>query len=85
MMYGYLTLEDETCIAHSEMKPDGRVKLYAETPTDDGFKHAVCRLPDYTWDDIAGCTPDEMKALRELAEHNAHLILSSSLQRPAHP
>ena len=32
MMFPYLTLNDETEITHSEMKPDGRVKVYIETP-----------------------------------------------------
>ncbi|MCI9662156.1 MAG: hypothetical protein HFI80_11600 [Lachnospiraceae bacterium] len=32
MMYPYMTLDDDTEITHSEMKPDGRVKVYMETP-----------------------------------------------------
>ena len=41
-MYPYLTLNDDTEITHSEMKPDGRVKVYIETPDEkDGFHHAV--------------------------------------------
>ena len=43
MMYPYLTLNDDTEITHSEMKPDGRVKVYIETPDEkDGFHSAVC-------------------------------------------
>ena len=33
MMYPFLTLDDQTEIVHSEMKPDGRVKVYVETPS----------------------------------------------------
>ena len=32
MMYPFMTLEDDTEITHSEMKPDGKVKVYIETP-----------------------------------------------------
>ena len=32
MMYPFLTLNDNTEITHSEMKCDGRVKVYIETP-----------------------------------------------------
>ena len=31
MMYPFLTLDDQTEIVHSEMKPDGRVKVYVES------------------------------------------------------
>ena len=38
MMYPFMALNDDTEITHSEMKPDGRVKVYIETPDDrDGF------------------------------------------------
>ena len=43
MMYPFMTLNDETEITHSEMKADGRVKVYIETPHEkDGFHSAVC-------------------------------------------
>ena len=32
MMYPYMTFNDGTEITHSEMKPDGQVKVYIETP-----------------------------------------------------
>ena len=32
MMYPYMTLNDDTEITHSEMKSDGKVKVYIETP-----------------------------------------------------
>ncbi|MCI9596254.1 MAG: hypothetical protein HFE75_02945 [Firmicutes bacterium] len=48
MMCPYMTLTDDTEIAHSEMKPDGRVKVYIETPDETVcFRHATCWLPDY--------------------------------------
>ena len=42
MMYPYLTLDDETEITHSQTLDDGRVKVYIETPVDDGFHNATC-------------------------------------------
>ena len=55
MMYPFMTLNDDTEITHSEMKPDGRVKVYIETPDEkDGFHNATCYLPDYTWEKIFG-------------------------------
>ena len=76
MMYGYMTLSDETGIAHSEMKPDGRVKVYIETPdAKDGFHSAVCSLPDYSWEAIQGYSDTEMTYYRQLIRNNAHLIL----------
>jgi len=41
MMYPFMTLNDNTEITHSEMKPNGRVKVYIETPDEKYcFKHA---------------------------------------------
>lgn len=48
MMYPYMTLEDGTEIVHSEMKQDGKVKVYIEKAVYDGFHNATCWLPDYT-------------------------------------
>ena len=61
------------------MKPDGRVKVYIETPdAEDGFHSAVCWLPDYKWESIKGYTEDEMEYLKRLIRDNAHLIIEFS-------
>lgn len=79
MMYPYLTLNDDTEITHSEMLPDGRVKVYIETPDlKDGFHNATCYLPDYTWEDINGYSEAEMTYFRQLIRDNAHLIMEFS-------
>ena len=76
MSYPFLTLDDNTEITHSEVKPDGRVRVYIETPDEkDGFHNAVCWLPDYTWQDVNGYSESEMAYLRQLVRNNAHLIL----------
>ena len=79
MMYPFMTLNDDTEITHSEMKPDGRVKVYIETPDlKDGFHNATCYLPDYTWEDIDGFTEAEMDYFKKLIQDNAHLIMEFS-------
>lgn len=81
MMYPYLTLPDDTEIVHSEMKSDGRVKVYIETPDEkDGFHHAVCYLPDYEWSDISGYSDEEMSFFKKFVHNNAHLIIAYSQQ-----
>ena len=79
MMYPYITLRDDTEITHSEMKADGRVKVYIETQDEqDGFHHAVCWLPGYEWEDVQGYTESEMSYFRQLLRNNAHAIIEFS-------
>ena len=79
MMYPFLTLEDDTEITHSEMKSDGRVKIYIETPDEEyGFRHATCYLPGYEWEDIYHFSKAEIDRFREIIESTAHLILEFS-------
>ena len=81
MMYPFMTLPDDTEIVHSEMKSDGRVKVYIETPdAKDGFHHAVCWLPAYEWTDIDGYSEKEMEHWRDLILKNAHLIMEFSTE-----
>ena len=55
MMYPFMTLEDGTEIVHSEMKDNGEVKVYIETPDEeDGFHHMTCYLPSYRIEDEFG-------------------------------
>ena len=76
MMYPFMTLNDDTEITHSEMKPDGRVKVYIETPDEkDGFHSAVCYLPDYSWEEINGYSDAEMSYFKKLIRENVHTVL----------
>ena len=76
MMYPFLTLNDDTEVTHSEMKSDGRVKVYIETPDDfGGFHNATCWLPDYKWEDIEGYSEAELNYFKQLIRNNAHLIM----------
>ena len=79
MMYPYITLNDDTEITHSEMKADGTVKVYIETPdVKDGFHSAVCWLPDYRWEKIEGYSDSEMQYFKQLIRNNAHAIIEFS-------
>ena len=78
MMYGYMTLPDDTEIAHSEMRPDGSVKVYLEKPVEGGFHSATCYLPAYRWEGIVGFSENEIQKLDKILHDNAHLILEFS-------
>ncbi len=79
MMYPFMTLNDNTEIVHSEMKADGRVKVYIETPDEKyGFRHAVCWLPDYKWEDIYHYDAEDIKKLEDIIRSTAHLIMEFS-------
>ena len=79
MMYPYMTLNDDTEITHSEMMTDGKVKVYIETPDEkEGFRHAVCWLPEYKWEDVYAYSDSEIEYFKKLIRNNAHLILEFS-------
>lgn len=79
MMYPFLQLPDGTEIVHSEMKEDGRVKVYVEKPDEKDFFHnAVCWLPEHRWEEIHGCSEAEMEYYKEYIRSIAHIILELS-------
>ena len=79
MMYPFMTLNDDTEITHSEMKPDGKVKVYIETPDAKYcFKHATCWLPEYKWENIFQYSEDEIHHFDEIIHSMAHLIMEFS-------
>ncbi|MBO4508744.1 MAG: hypothetical protein J5747_08920 [Spirochaetaceae bacterium] len=79
MIYPFMTLNDDTEIVHSEMNPEGKVKVMMETPDEKlGFKQATCILPDFDWRDINGYSDDELNYLKELVASETHLILEFS-------
>lgn len=76
MMYPFMTLNDGSEIVHSEMRPDGRVKVYIEKPDEkDCFHHVTCCLPDYTWEDSFGFTDEELARYKEIVSSTSNLIL----------
>ena len=69
----------DVSVTHSEMKENGQVKVYIETPHEkDGFHSAVCWLPEYRWENIHGYTEEEMAHFKQLIRNNAHLIIEFS-------
>lgn len=79
MMYPFLTLNDDTEITHSEMMPGGKVRVYVETPDDEGgFHNATCYLPEHLWENINGFSDAEMAFFQQLIRDNAHLIMEFS-------
>ncbi len=76
MMYPLITLEDNSEIVHSEMKTNGRVKVYVEKPDEkDCFHNATCWIPGYNWEDINGFSQEEVNAYQAVIESLSHLIL----------
>lgn len=76
MMYPFMTLEDGTEIVHSEMKPDGSVKVYVEKPdAKTCFRSATCWLPAYRWEKVKGFSREDLANLDAVIKSTAHLIL----------
>lgn len=74
MMYPFMTLDDATEIVHSEMLPGGHVRVYLEKPdAEDCFHSAVCYLPEYSWQEVHGFTPEEIARYQKILESTAHL------------
>ena len=54
-------------IVHSEMKPDGHVKVYIERPDPkECFYTATCWLPDYRWEGILGFSEEDIRRFEEI-------------------
>ena len=79
MIYPFMTLPDDTEITHTEMREDGTVNVYIETPDEkDCFHSAECILPQKKWKKINGYSEKEMDYYKELIDSTAHLILEFS-------
>ena len=79
MMYPFLQIDGNTEIVHSEMLPNGEVKVYVEKPDEkDGFHSGECYLPSYRWENIFGFSPEEIARYQEVIESTAHLIMEFS-------
>ena len=80
-MYPFLQIDGDTEIVHSDMLPNGEVKVYVEKPdVNDGFHHASCFLPPYRWEDVDGFTAEEIARYQEVIESTAHLIMEFAQQ-----
>lgn len=80
MMYPFMTLDDNTEIVHSEMKENGRVKVYLERPNaEDCFHHAACWLPGYVWEDVFGFSADDIQRYQEIIQSCISSLLCDSI------
>ena len=78
MMYNYVTLNDGTGIAHSEViynNDEETVKVYFEQPVEGGFNCAECWLPSYSWTKKEGFSKEQLDYLQEFLESTAHIII----------
>ena len=73
-MYPYMTFNDDTEVTHSQMLEDGSVKVYIETPVEDGFKNLTCWLPKYQYENH-GYDVKELEQWKEFIQNNAHIIM----------
>ena len=74
MLYDYVELPDSTRVAHSEVLPDGRIKIRIERPTGRGFDSAYCHLPFREWEAASGFSLEELEKLERFLENNTPLI-----------
>lgn len=74
MMYPYMTFNDDTEVTHSQMRDDGTVKVYIETPIEGGFKDLTCLLPEYKYDNH-GYDAKELEHWEEFIRNNSHIIM----------
>ena len=78
MMYPYTTLKNEIEIVHSNIYPDGTVKVYIEKPIDGGFAHATILLPANECVDVSNFSDDELILIRNFVkQHTADIIKRS--------
>ncbi len=79
MIYPFMTFEDDTEITHTEMLPNGEVKVYVETPDEkDGFHSLVCYLPSYRIEAVKGYTMQEVERYVSFIKKVANLIIEFS-------
>lgn len=74
VMHSYLTFDDETQIAYSEVREDQTVRIAIERPVELGFNCATCLLPQCHWSDVDGFTQKELDFLTDIVKNNAPLI-----------
>ncbi len=79
MIYPFMTFEDDTEITHSEMLPNGEVKVFVETPDEkDCFHSLVCYLPSYRVEDVIGYSQEEVDKYLAFIKKAANLIIEFS-------
>ncbi len=79
MLYPFIKLHDNTEIGHSEMHADKTVDVVVEKKDKQkGFFKAICKLPEYKWENVVGFNDKEMARFQKLVEANSKLIMEYS-------
>lgn len=75
MMYPFMTLNDDTEIATSDIQADGRIKVCIEKPDNEwGLKSMICYLPEYHIQSVYHFSEEEIQRYLELLRKNEHVI-----------
>ena len=80
MMYPFMTLNDDTEITYSspiQTSSGEIIRVCFETPIENGFKDAVCILPEFTWENH-GYMDTELAEYKRLINSVAHLLIRFS-------
>lgn len=79
MIYPLLTLKDDTEYTYTELRSDGTVIVYVETPDAvDGFHSLECVLPDYEIKNVQGYTLQEQKEILDIIKAHAEYICDTA-------
>ena len=87
MTYPFMTLEDKTGIAHSDIiDKNGKenVKVYFEQPVNGGFNSAECWLPEYEWTLKEGFSEEQISYFQNFLESTAHIIFELARSESGH-
>lgn len=74
MMWNYAEFPDGTCIAYSDLRDDGTIKITVERPREGSFDEAHCIMPAYRWSNVDGFAEAELDDLKDFLRDNAPLI-----------
>lgn len=86
MIYPLLTLKDDTEYTHSEMKRDGTVLVYVETPDEkDGFHSLECVLPGLKIQNVNGYTELEQQEILDTIKTHAEYICDTATTKRCMP
>ena len=77
MIYPLLSLYDETEFTHTDLRNDGTIIVYVETPDAiDGFHSLECVLPDYAIRNVQGYSESKQNKILEIIKNNVDKIVA---------
>ena len=79
MIYPLLTLMDDTEYTYTELRSDGTIIVYVETPDAvDGFHSLKCVLPNYEFKNVQGYTLQEQQERLDTIKAHAEYIYNTA-------